>query len=110
MEIELQKEADGVVAIVRGRVDTISAPAFEKGLAEVLEMAPKLLIFDLSEMDYISSAGLRVFLVAAKALKGKSGEVRLAASQAPVKKVFQVSGVLSLFKHFDTKDAAFATP
>ena len=110
MEIELRKDTAGVVAVVRGRVDTISAPAFEKGLAEALALEPKLLIFDLSGMDYISSAGLRVFLTTAKALKGKGGEVRLAASQGPVKKVFQISGFLSLFKHFETKDAALANP
>lgn len=108
MEIDVQMEGNTIVAAVRGRVDTISAPAFEKGVAETLTGQEKLLIFDLSGLEYISSAGLRVILGAAKTLKSKGGEVRLAAACGSVKKVFQISGFFSMFKHFETKGEALA--
>ena len=109
MEIDVQVEGKALVACVRGRVDTVSAPSFEKGLAEALSREEKWLVFDLSGLEYISSAGLRVFLTTAKALKAKGGDIRLAATQGSVKKVFQISGFFTLFKHFDTRDAALAT-
>lgn len=108
MEIDIQMEGNAIVAAVRGRVDTISAPAFEKGVVGALNGPEKLLVFDLSSLEYISSAGLRVILSAAKTLKGKGGEVRLAATSGSVKKVFQISGFFSMFKNFETKGEALA--
>lgn len=110
MDIDIQIEGNAIVATVRGRVDTISAPAFEKGIAEAMTGVEKLLVFDLSGLEYISSAGLRVILSAAKALKGKGGEVRLAATSGSVKKVFQISGFFSMFKNFGTRGEALAGP
>ncbi len=109
MEIDVQVEGKALVACVRGRVDTVSAAAFEKGLAYALSREEKWLVFDLSGLEYISSAGLRVFLTTARKLKAKGGDIRLAAAQGSVKKVFQVSGFFTLFKHLDTKEAALAT-
>lgn len=106
MEVEVQVEGRAVVASVRGRVDTVSAQAFEKELSGALNREETLLVIDLSGLEYISSAGLRVILSAAKTLKARGGDIRLAATQGSVKKVFQISGFFSLFKHFDTRDAA----
>jgi anti-anti-sigma factor len=106
MEIDVQVEGTALVASVRGKVDTVSASVFEKGLGKALEREEKLLVIDLSGMEYISSAGLRVILSAAKTMKARGGEVRLVIIQGPVRKVFQISGFLSLFKTFETKDQA----
>jgi len=108
MEIDVQVAGNALVACVKGRVDTLSAPSFEKGLAEALSREEKWLVFDLAGLEYISSAGLRVFLTTAKAIKAKGGEIRLVATQGSVKKVFQISGFFTLFKHFDTRDEALA--
>jgi anti-anti-sigma factor len=106
MEIEFRVEADALVASLRGRVDTTTAPSFEEQAREALKRKEKKWVFDLSGLEYISSAGLRVVLGAAKALKADGGEIRLAAASGSVKKVFQVSGFLSIFKYFDTREAA----
>lgn len=108
MDIDVQVEGDAIVAAVRGRVDTISAPAFEKAVLEFLNGPEKLVVFDLSGLEYISSAGLRVVISVAKKLKSKGGEVRLAATSGPVKKVFQVSGFFSMLKNYETRSAALA--
>ncbi len=108
MDIDIQMEGGAIIAAVSGRVDTISAPAFEKAVAEALNGREKLLVFDLSGLLYISSAGLRVIISAAKTLKGKGGEVRLAATSGPVKKVLQISGFFSMFKNFETRSEALA--
>ncbi|MFH2046833.1 MAG: STAS domain-containing protein [Pseudomonadota bacterium] len=106
MDIDFQMKGNALVASVHGRVDTGNASVFEKKLVEELNQEEKWLVFDLSGLEYISSAGLRVLLSTAKIMKSKGGDIRLAATQGPVKKVFQISGFFSLFKHFDTTDAA----
>ena len=108
MDIEIQTEEKAIIAAVCGRVDTLSSQAFEKGLAGALAQQGKLLILDLSGLEYISSAGLRVILSTAKTMKGKGGEVRLAGTAGSVKKVFQVSGFFSMFKNFETRSDALA--
>ena len=108
MDIDIQIEGNAIIAAVHGRVDTISAPAFEKAVLGALNGREKLLVFDLSSLEYMSSAGLRVIISAAKILKGKGGEMRLAATSGSVKKVFQISGFFSMFKNFATRSEALA--
>ena len=106
MVIDIQVEGNAVVAAVQGRVDTVLAQGFEKELAEALSREQTRVVLDLSGLEYMSSAGLRVILSAGKAMKARGGEVRLAALRGSVQKVFQISGFLSIFKTFDTKSAA----
>lgn len=108
MNVDIQIEGDAIVAAIYGRVDTISAPDFEKAVSEALNRQEKLLVFDLSNLEYISSAGLRVIISTAKTLKGMGGEVRLAATKGSVKKVFEISGFFSMLKYFETRSEALA--
>lgn len=108
MDIDIQIAGNAIVAAVHGRVDTISAPAFEKAVLGALNGREKLLVLDLSGLEYMSSAGLRVIISAAKTLKGKGGEMRLAATSGSVKKVFEISGFFSMFKNFETRSEALA--
>ncbi|BBO91337.1 STAS domain-containing protein [Desulfosarcina ovata] len=108
MEIDFRTEGATLVAIVRGRMDTVNTPAFEKAVTGAIEPETTVLAFDLSGLNYICSAGLRVFLSTGKTLKSRGGQLLLAESGGPVRKVFQISGFFTLFKHFDTLDAALA--
>lgn len=108
MDTDIQRQGNAIVVAVRGRVDTLSAPAFEKAVSGALSGEEKLLVFDLASLEYISSAGLRVIISTAKKLKTKGGEVRLAATSGSVKKVFQISGFFSMFKNFETRSEALA--
>ncbi len=108
MNVDIQIEGNAIIAAVHGRVDTISAQDFEKAVSGALNGEEKLLVFDFSNLEYISSAGLRVILSTAKTLKGKGGEVRLAATTGSVKKVFEISGFFSMFKNYETRDDALA--
>lgn len=106
MEIDFRTEGTTLVASVRGRMDTVSTPTFEKAVGEALGADTKTIVFDFDGLDYICSAGLRVFLSTAKTLKSRGGELLLAGTGGSVKKVFEISGFFALFKHFDTPDAA----
>jgi anti-anti-sigma factor len=76
---------------LRGRLDTETAPLLDGRLEPLLE-APEVtgLVFDLAGLEYISSAGIRSFVKARKALEGRGGGVTVAYLQPAVRKVFDI--------------------
>lgn len=106
MEIVIADEADLSIWSIRGRLDTVSAPRLEERLGKWSGKPGSKLIFDLAEMEYVSSAGLRVFLAAAKRMKAIDGKLGLACLRPSVREVFVISGFLSILPSFDTLDAA----
>jgi anti-sigma B factor antagonist len=92
MEIS-QREENGVVFLsFKGRLDGTSAPEAEQTVRNILENENTRLLFDLELLEYLSSAGLRVVLGAAKEMKRRDGKFVLCALNAYVKEVFEVSG------------------
>lgn len=75
-----------------GRLDGTNAATHEQALLALVSEGAQTLTVDLSELDYISSAGLRVLLVAAKAAKGKGGSVVLSAPKPAILEVLKISG------------------
>jgi anti-anti-sigma factor len=97
MEIA-HEEKNGVVCIkLAGRLDADSAPLAETTVKGLMQQGKSRLLFDLSALDYISSAGLRVLLMAAKSLKAKGGTVALLAPKPAVLEVLHLSGFDKLF-------------
>lgn len=81
-----------------GRLDGVTSAAHEAALREVLLGGAPHLEIDLSGLDYVSSAGLRVLLMTAKAVKSKGGAVALLAPRPPVLEVLRLSGFDKLFE------------
>jgi len=106
MELVITQEADISVWSIRGRLDTVSAPQLEERLGQWFEQAGTKLIFDLAELDYVSSAGLRVFLITAKKMKTRNGKLGMACLRQTVREVFTISGFIALIPAFDTLEAA----
>ena len=75
-----------------GRFDGSNAVAHEKELLALLVEEVNSVTIDLSELDYVSSAGLRVLLVTAKAAKGRGGKVILASPKPSILEVIRISG------------------
>ena len=80
-----------------GRLDGVTSATHEIALREVLLAGASQLEIDLAGLDYISSAGLRVLLMAAKSLKAKGGTVALLAPKPAVLEVLHLSGFDKLF-------------
>jgi anti-anti-sigma factor len=104
---------DGVKVIApAGRIDHSSADAFEAALvphlAQCREHEPALVI-DMSQVDYISSVGLRVLMVAAKQVRGQNGRLVVAALTPVVSEVFQISRFNLVFDVFGSVEAAART-
>ncbi len=79
---------------IKGRLDTSSAPELEQVLDEKLDGAESL-IFDMTDIDYISSAGLRVLLSAQKKMNKKGGMIVKNANEV-VMEVFEVIGFVDI--------------
>ncbi len=90
MTIEKLKHDDHLTLKVAGRVDTITAPDFEKEIRENINDITKLSI-DIADVAYISSAGLRVLLSAQK-IMNKQGEMEILNVQDAIKEIFDVTG------------------
>ena len=94
MTIEKNIENEKVTLTVSGRLDTTTAPELENVLNEVLETA-KDLVFKLDQLEYISSAGLRVILKAQKAMNTK-GSMKLTGVNDSIMEVFDITGFLDI--------------
>ena len=90
MEIIKTAEDKKLTVEVKGRLDTTTAPELEAALKESLEGVEKLTL-NFAELEYISSAGLRVLLATQKAMQGK-GEMIVTGVNDIVMEVFEVTG------------------
>jgi anti-anti-sigma factor len=91
-----------------GRLDANTSERFESEMIEQLSHSPKGMVMDFSEIGYVSSAGLRVVLLAAKKVKAMGGTFVLCGISPAILEVFRVSGFLSILTVTPDRDAALA--
>jgi len=106
MEIKETRDGDVVVLEVDGRLDAGTAGGFEQQVLGLIAAGNKRVVIDGSRMAYISSAGLRVFLMAAKRLTPPAGRFTVGALQAPVREVFDIAGFTSVLSIHDDRASA----
>ena len=94
MTIEKKIENGNVTLTITGRLDTTTAPELEKTLDNVLG-GTKELVFDMTGLEYISSAGLRVILKAQKAMNAQ-GSMKLTGVNDSIMEVFDITGFLDI--------------
>ena len=94
MTIEKKINNDAATLIVSGRLDTQTAPELEAELDAVLS-GLKELAFDMTNLEYVSSAGLRVILKAQKAMNAQ-GSMKLTGVNDSIMEVFDITGFLDI--------------
>jgi anti-sigma B factor antagonist len=109
LEIQIQQDISpdktGAVTVkLGGSLDTATAPELERQLAPVLGGPVKDLVFDLAQLKFISSAGLRVFSTTRKTLKERGGQASFINMQPQIQEVFEIIKALPGVKVF--KDMA----
>ncbi len=102
--MKIDEENDGNLLVVKpvGKLDSVHGPDLEKAILGALERGDRNLLLDMSEVTYISSRGLRVFLLGAKKAKAEGGKISICALQEFVREVFDLSGFLTLFDVFES--------
>ena len=108
MEFEEETVGSGVVVSLIGRLDGVSAPEMEARIAINAMRGDVRVVLDCSRMSYISSAGLRAFLVTARNCQQQGGKLIIAALQPECRSIMNMSGFLSIIEYHETREAALA--
>ncbi len=106
MQITIKSANDVALMAIGGRLDTQTAPDAQAQLSQLMDGGETKILIDFAELDYISSAGLRILLVAAKQLKTADGELRICNLNDVVKEVFDISGFSTIFAVFRSESEA----
>ncbi len=106
MQILIKTTNEVTVLAFEGKLDTLTSPDAQQQLTRSIEEGEKRFLVNFEKLDYISSAGLRVLLAAAKQLKGIDGELRICSLNEVVGEVFDISGFTTIFKVFGSEAEA----
>lgn len=96
MKINYNKESEKLTVAPEGRIDTMSAPVFEKEVGELIEGVSDL-VLDMTKVEYVSSAGLRVILKVQKVMFNQ-GKMKLIGVNESIMEVFEITGFSNILK------------
>lgn len=108
MQIKQKSVGDVLVIAPEGRIDSVNANDLETGLLAIVQGNNVRLVLNLAQVEFISSAGLRVLLIVAKKVKPLKGNMVLCGMNEDVAEVFDVSGFSNIFEIRDTEAEAMA--
>ncbi len=108
MQIGEERAGGVVVVAVTGRIDSTTSAALDEHLTGVAARGDGRVVVDMTGVDYISSAGLRVMLTLAKRTRQHQGALALCGLGDGVRQVFALAGFLPLFAIEATRELAVA--
>ncbi len=95
LEITVENQPEGRVKVaLKGRLDTQTYSQCEQRLAPLLTPATRVLVFDLAQLDYLSSMGLRVLMKTSKTMTANGGKCLLTRLQPPIRTVVDIANAL----------------
>ena len=98
MIFNIKENNGGLLAKLTGRLDTPAAVKAQQEIEPLLQNADKELVLDCTDLEYISSSGLRLFLTLRKEAAAKGGKVIIEHISEDIKKVFMMTGFYNLFE------------
>src|SRR5678815_2099883 len=116
MEITECRTADIVTLSLSGKLDGTTAKTFEEKILTRIDSGDRRIIIDVAELQYVSSAGLRVFMLAAKRLDGANGKLVLCGFKKtipyhtlnrildPVRETFDTAGFFTIFSTYGSHE------
>lgn len=98
--MDICKTVNGNTATVtlKGRLDTVTSAQLTDELSTLWDLLPDSLLFDFTELDYISSAGLRVILMAQKKVNQSGKKMEITGVRDTVREVFEITGFSEIIK------------
>ncbi len=108
MDISIQQSDQMSIVSIAGSIDAFTADQVSSRIDEQISSGEKHLVLDLSKVDFMSSAGLRVILGALKETRRQGGDLYLAGAQGGVARVLKMSGFANILKTYDSVDEAVA--
>jgi anti-anti-sigma factor len=105
MELAHDQRGHNLIITIKGHLDAATAPLAHGAIKKIMKEDCHRILFNLDDLEYLSSGGLRVILGVAKQLKRKEGKLVLCSCTQYVREIFEVSGFESLIPVEDTVDA-----
>lgn len=106
MDFTLDEFGDVRTVRIAGNLDTQTAPVAQEQLMQLIDDGATKILVDFEDLNYISSSGLRMLLVAFKRLEGTSGQLRICNPNTMVRDVFETSGFLEIFSVYKSQAEA----
>lgn len=106
MEIEINDQDTVTILVLRGRLDTNSSAEAENRTLDLIHQGKIRIVFDFSNVEYISSAGLRVVLKAAKHVQAAGGDMAIFGMRDKIREVFEMSGFLKILTVRERREEA----
>ncbi|MCX6276493.1 MAG: STAS domain-containing protein [Bacteroidetes bacterium] len=107
MELFEEKTDKCVVVGISGRLDTTNYSVLEKRLMDLIDNRHDRIMVECSRMDYVSSSGLRILLMALKKISLAKGKFVLCGLQENIREIFEISGFTSIFEIYHDKEEAY---
>ncbi|MCJ7513544.1 MAG: STAS domain-containing protein [Anaerolineales bacterium] len=109
MEIQSQEYKRVAVVTISGRIDSATSAEFEAALQDAIAKGKRNLILDMSQVEFLSSSGLRVLVTTLKTLRKTGGDICIAQPSQRARDAIDIAGLDVLFKSFDDREAAIAS-
>ena len=109
MDVTTEREDGVLTARVEGRIDGTTAVDFGEAIRTAMEEDDRGVVIDCGKLSFISSAGLRIVLMTAKALRGRNTGFALCAMSEPIRDVFRISGFDTIVAIHPTRAEALAS-
>lgn len=106
MNLTKEKINDFSVININGRIDSTNYAEFEKQINQLFSSGETNIIINCKGLKYISSSGLRVFLIAQKKATAVNGKLFLCEMDPSIKEIFVISGFSTIFDIFETMEEA----
>ena len=97
MTIEIRKDGDKTCVRIEGRLDTVSSQDFERQVMPLYERPRPEVVIDCAELHYISSSGLRQFLMLQKGILAAEGTLTVRNMNPDIKEIFDITGFSNIF-------------
>ena len=106
MELIEQKTEKCVIVSITGRLDTTNYNLLEKKLTDLIDKREDKILIECSKMDYVSSSGLRILLMALKKITMVKGKFVLCNLQDNIREIFEISGFTNIFEIYPSQEEA----
>ncbi len=109
MEVSVKEVNEISVMTFEGNLDTNTAPQAQEQIDKVIDGGSAKVLINFGDLNYISSAGLRVLLTTAKKLKASSGDLKICCLNETVQEVFDISGFSTILTVASSEDDALGS-
>jgi anti-anti-sigma factor len=106
MQIKEEKQDDVMIVTIDDHLDTAAAPVLEKHLLGLIDNGERRIVIDCAPLEYVNSAGLKVFLLVAKRLDTISGQMAICSLAPSVLMIFEMIGFTRIMKIVPTREEA----